>query len=68
MIGKMYKLKPKYHGPNDDDFIVIEELTNTVALLNARTNNLVWVTKHVLILDYGLKEASSEPEGKPNEY
>lgn len=62
MLGKMYKHKHY----QDDDFIVVEDLSNTVALLNARTNSMFWVTKHILGLEYNLKEAT-KPEGKPNE-
>jgi hypothetical protein len=55
MTGKMYKLKPKFHDYNDDDYIAVETLENTVCLMNARTNSVGWVTKHVLGLEYDEK-------------
>lgn len=48
----MYKLAAKFHDYNDDEFIIIDELVNVVALMNCRTNSVHWVTRHILKLEY----------------
>lgn len=45
MKGVMYKLVGDYE---EDDFIVLEELENLVAVVNARTNKVIWETRHTL--------------------
>jgi hypothetical protein len=42
--------------------IVLEELQHVVALVNARTNFLFWVTKHVLKLEYVLTQSHKQGE------
>lgn len=51
----MYKLKPKFHDHENDDYIIVDELTNVVCLMNTRTNSVGWVTRHVLGLEYDAK-------------
>lgn len=64
-MGEMYKLKAKYHDYANDDFIVMAELENLVALVNARTNRVEWLTKHGLKLDFELKTSTPiKPERK----
>lgn len=55
MLGKSYKVKGRANDPEQDDFIVMEELNHVVCLMNARTNNLHWVTRHILGIEYTQK-------------
>lgn len=48
-LGRMYTQENRFD--NDDEFIVVEELQNTVALMHTNTNSIYWVTKHVLDLN-----------------
>lgn len=50
MIGTMYKIKNRQRL--DDDYILMVDLAQVVCLMNARTNDLHWVTKHILQLEY----------------
>jgi hypothetical protein len=44
-IGKMYVAKPDYGGA---EYIVLEQLTNTVAMQNPVSGKIIWVTFHLL--------------------
>lgn len=52
-IGRVYELKPMFH--QDYEYIVVEQLTNTVALMNNVTNRIIWESLHNLKLSYDLK-------------
>jgi len=55
-VGKMYTIEDPFHGRPKIEYIVIEQLTNTVALQDNETNLVVWVTLNTLQTKFKLKE------------
>lgn len=60
-LGKMYTTENRYD--NDDEWIVVEELRNTVALMHTQSNRVVWLTFHALDLnkEFKLKKPMEQP-------
>ena len=56
----MYKLKPQFHDPEDDDYIVVERLTNVLCVQNCRTNHVSWISRHMFDKEFDTKETSKK--------
>jgi hypothetical protein len=61
MKGEMYISHPFYGA---EEYIVIEELENVVALMRAEDQSITWVTKNTLKYKWTKKEVKNDNQEK----